>query len=93
MTPDIINALFEMGGAAFLVLNVRALRRDRVLRGVSAWPVVFFTAWGAWNVYLYPSLGMPLSAAAGVLVLAVNSVWLWMVVDLRRRPVLKSKEG
>lgn len=85
MTPDLINGLFELGGAALLTLNIRALVRDRALSGVHWAPTVFFAAWGLWNLFYYPHLGQWLSFAGGVAVVAVNLVWLglvlWFAVD------------
>lgn len=80
MTPDTINALFELGGALLTALNIRALLRDKTTKGV-VWPVnAFFTAWGAWNLYYYPALGQWISFAAGVLLVAANAVWVGLAV-------------
>lgn len=75
MTPDILNASFELAGATFLALDCRALARDKRLRGVY-WPGrAFFASWGLWNVLYYPAISQWLSFYAGLLVLAVNIVW------------------
>jgi hypothetical protein len=75
MTPDIANALFELAGAVFLILDCRALHRDKRLRGVY-WPGrVFFASWGLWNVLYYPAIAQWFSFSAGLLVLAANAVW------------------
>jgi hypothetical protein len=34
LLPDHINGLFELGGAAFLVLNIRRMHADRELKEV-----------------------------------------------------------
>lgn len=75
MTPDLLNASFEAIGALFLLADCRALYRDKQLRGVY-WPGrVFWASWGVWNVVYYPAIGQTLSFAAGLLVLAANTVW------------------
>lgn len=50
MTPDIINGLFELGGALLLLMNVVRLHRDKIVRGVHVLPTVFFSAFGFWNL-------------------------------------------
>lgn len=84
MTPDLINGLFELGGALTLCLNVRALWRDRGISGVHWGPVAFFSAWGVWNLFYYPSLGQRFSFAGGVCVVTVNLVWLGLLTWLTR---------
>jgi hypothetical protein len=76
MTPDLINASFEAGGALLLCLNVRRLWRDKQLAGVSLLPTVWFNLWGAWNLYFYAAVGQRLSWVAGIGVFAVNSAWV-----------------
>lgn len=73
---DVINAVFELGGALLLWLDVRQLSRDRMLRGVY-WPVrVFFAVWGVWNVVYYPAIGQSFSFYAGLAVVAANLAWV-----------------
>lgn len=85
MTPDMLNAAFEFVGALFLAADSRDLYRDKLLRGVY-WPGrVFFASWGAWNVLYYPSIGQTFSFIAGLLVLAVNTVWCVLAWKYRNR--------
>ena len=71
-------------GSVVTWLNVRALRRDRVVAGVD-WRVVgFFAAWGVWNLYCYPMLGHWLSAFGGVVLCAGNLTWVAMALYYRR---------
>lgn len=83
MTPDHLNALFELVGAGFLMLNVRRLLQDREVKGVSAWPAVFWSVWGFWNLYFYPAVGQFWSFAAGLLVAAANATWLSLALYLK----------
>lgn len=72
---DTINALFELGGSLLIWLNVRTILKDKVVKGVF-WPVnVFYTLWGVWNMYYYPSLGQSWSFWAGIGVVVGNAVW------------------
>lgn len=86
MTPDMINGTFELMGAVFLLLNVRQLFRDKALNGVHWLPTFFFSTWGIWNLYYYPSLGQWYSFAGGLLIVCINTFWLlqiWWYSKLR----------
>jgi hypothetical protein len=72
---DALNGLFELFGAVFAWRNALQLYRDREIRGVY-WPAwVFFTAWGLWNLYYYPSLGQWFSFGSGCLLVCGNIAW------------------
>lgn len=79
LSMDLVNGVFEFGGALLLLLNVRRLARDRHLAGVHWSPTVFFTAWGVWNLFYYPSLDQPWSFAGGVCLVCVNAFWLGQI--------------
>jgi len=76
ITPDFVNGLFEIFGAVFLWKNVKMIRIDKKLMGVCWKPTVFFTAWGFWNLYYYPSLDQWLSFTGGLAIASVNLIWL-----------------
>ncbi len=84
MTNDLINGSFEFIGAAMYVLTIRRLLRDKKYRGVSPWPVAFFSSWGAWNLIYYPSLGQWFSFAGGVALVLVNCVQLYLMWRYRK---------
>jgi hypothetical protein len=54
--------------------------KDKQVKGYSLWTPIFFTSWGAWNLFYYPHLGQTLSFAAGILVLCVNAVYLGLLI-------------
>lgn len=85
MTPDVINGAFEFAGGFAIALSVRQLYRDKIVRGVS-WPhTAFFTAWGLWNLFYYPSLDQMLSFAGGMWLVAVNATWLLQILYYSRK--------
>jgi uncharacterized membrane protein YfcA len=63
--PDIINGLFEMSGGFFLLLSVRQIMRDKIVRGISWLHVGFFSVWGIWNIYYYYNLAQWFSWVCG----------------------------
>lgn len=73
---DLINGGFELFGAFALWQNVIAVRRDRKVLGYNPKATIFFTTWGIWNLYFYPSLGQWLSFWGGVAIVTVNAIWL-----------------
>ena len=82
---DLANGLFEAFGALSLTANIRAIRRDKSVKGVD-WRVTgFFTGWGIWNLYYYPSLDQWLSFTGGLFVVTVNAIWLGHAWYYRRR--------
>jgi hypothetical protein len=77
--PDQVNAFFEGGGACLQLLNCRQLLRDRVVRGAHWLPLAFWTSWGCWNLFYYPSIGQSWSFVAGTLVFLVNGTNLFLM--------------
>ncbi len=80
---DIVNGLFELFASLFILDHCRHLYKDKVLSGVSWVSIVFFTAWGVWNLFYYPSLGQSFSFYAGILVVLSNLTWLGMIFYYR----------
>lgn len=76
MTPDLINATFELLGGAFVALSVRRLWIDRSVKGSSPWTIAFFFLWGGWNLFYYPHLDQWLSFYGGLVVVLANGLWL-----------------
>lgn len=88
MTGDTINALFEFTGAFFIIGHIAALLKDKSVAGVW-WPaVLFFTMWGVWNLWYYPSLDQWLSFVAGALLATCNAVYVALLVYYSRKRAL-----
>jgi Kef-type K+ transport system membrane component KefB len=81
---DLINGLFETGGALASIFNVRRIRRDKSVAGV-CWPVTaFFATWGYWNLIYYSGLNQPLSLVAGFVLALSSTVWVLHAVYYER---------
>ena len=77
---DLINAFFEFGGAVVVWMNVFKLHKDKKIMGVF-WPVwVFYSVWGMWNLYYYPTLQQHWSFWAGLLLVIGNTFWVCQAV-------------
>jgi len=79
MTPDQINAAFELLASIFILNHCRVLYRDKCAKGVSILSSVFFSAWGFWNIYFYPALDQHFSMYAGLCVVVSNSFYIAMM--------------
>lgn len=82
---DFINASFETAAGFFILLSILKLRKDKAVAGVHWLQVLFFAAWGWWNLYYYPSLGQWWSFAGGVGVVLTNTAWLGLMIYYMRR--------
>lgn len=73
---DSINALFEASASIFILLHVRRVWQDRLVRGVSVPAIGFFFLWGLWNIFYYPSIDQFYSFLGGLAVVAANFAYV-----------------
>lgn len=83
LTSDQINALLELGGAIFLIPSLIEAFKKKLIVGVSWITPIFFTSWGLWNCWYYPSLGQYYSAIAAIIMFIANIVWLGMILKYK----------
>jgi hypothetical protein len=81
--PDTINGTFESFGGLMILNHCRAVLKDKTVRGVSIISTVFFTGWGVWNLYFYPSLGQWMSFTGGLVIVAANTFWIGLMMRYR----------
>lgn len=81
MTPDLVNASFELLGILFMVPTFSRSYRTKVVRGVSPLTPIFFLSWGCFNIFYYTSLLQPYSAIAAIGMVVTNLIWLYMVIS------------
>lgn len=86
MNNDMMNALFELGGAIAILNHCRVLYKDKVVNGISILSTVFFTLWSVWNIYFYPSLGQWWSFVGGMSIGLANCLWVCLLVKYHRSP-------
>lgn len=84
MSPDLVNGLFELGGAAVIASQIVVVLRDQRVEGVRWWMPFFFWCWTVWNIPYYASLGQWWSWAAAWLVVATHSVYAGLLWWFRR---------
>ena len=87
INPDLVNGLFEFGGAASIGYNAFRVWKDKLIKGVSIVSTSFFTSWGLWNLYYYPHLDQTLSFAGGVAIVLTNVIWLGLMIRYRNATV------
>jgi hypothetical protein len=86
---DLINGLFEFGGAIVIWFNVVKLIKDKIIKGVYWHIWMFYSLWGFWNLYYYPSLNQYLSFIAGIFLVAGNTVWVILAIYFMKIRKLK----
>ncbi len=74
--PDAVNGMLEMAGGLFILLSIKRLHKDKVVKGVSWMHVAFFSTWGYWNLFYYPHLDQWWSFWGGIGIVTTNTFWL-----------------
>jgi len=64
---DLINGSFELLGGFAICQSIFRVIKDKSVKGVSVPHVAFFSLWGFWNLYYYPTLGQMLSFWRGIM--------------------------
>ena len=85
MWQDKINGLFELMGGVFILLHCLRLYHDKKVRGVSFIATAYFVLWGYWNIYYYPHLEQWVSFAGGLTIVAMNTLWITMMLYYIRK--------
>lgn len=81
--PDIINGTFEILAGLFVLNHCRAVLRDKAVAGVSIVSTVFFSFWGAWNLFYYPHLEQSVSFYGGIVIMAANIIWVTLLLKYK----------
>ena len=59
---DLVNGLLEgLIVSIFIFLNLKAILKDKKVRGFTLSSVIFFFVWSVWNLFYYKSLNQPFS--------------------------------
>jgi len=80
---DLINASFEMLAGVSVLNHCRCVLRDKMVHGVSIISTVFFSLWGFWNMYYYPSLDQWWSFYGGLFIVTANCLWVLLMLKYR----------
>jgi Ca2+/Na+ antiporter len=82
---DLINGLFEFVGGILVFLNCYRLYIDKEVKGVSLYACLYFTAWGLWNCYFYPVLGLSISFIGALVITIANILWVSLAIYYTRK--------
>jgi hypothetical protein len=85
MNADMVNGIFETLAGVMVSLHCWQLYKDKMVRGVNLFATMFFTSWGIWNLYYYPSLHQWFSFVGGLAVVTANVVWVWLMIYYKRK--------
>ena len=93
MNADAINGAYELIGGCFLLHSCFRLLKDKEVKGVSIPSIAFFTSWGFWNLYYYPTLNQWMSFCGGILIVTANTWWLCMAMYyIRKKKLAKNQD-
>lgn len=77
--PDIVNGMFEIGGAIACLGHIKQILKDKKVAGVFIPAVIFFSSWGYWNIFYYWHLNQWVSWLAGIVLAICNSYWAYLL--------------
>ena len=77
---DYVNGAFELFGAFASMVNLRRIYSDKIVKGIDWRVTAFWSMWGLWNLYYYPSLGQWVSFYCGAVLVASNTAWVVLAV-------------
>ena len=83
ITADMVNGCFELFGGVFILNHCRVVLRDKAVAGVSIISTMFFTSWGGFNLYYYPSLNQWFSFWGGAALVWANIYWIYLLMKYR----------
>jgi len=85
---DAVNGLFEGITGIAALFNCYKIHKDKEVKGIVWEFTIFYTLWGLWNLYYYPSLNQRFSFIGGIVIVSANAVWVGMVVYYRSKSKL-----
>ena len=80
ITPDLINSVLVLVAGGFILISVKKLYKDKIVKGVSWAHVGFFSLYGFWHIYFFSSLEQWWSVAGGSLTTFTNTIWLLQLI-------------
>lgn len=78
--PDLVNALFNLGGALSISISIWDVYVDKAVSGVHWTTFIFFIIWSMWNLFFYSHLRQWYSVAAGILMVAAEVGYMTMLI-------------
>jgi hypothetical protein len=85
MLADLFNGTLEFIGALFIIGNIFRIVKDKQLKGYNLSATAFFSLWGFWNCYFYPSLDQWISFWGGLVMVTMNTSWIVLAIHYGRK--------
>jgi hypothetical protein len=82
---DNVNGIYECGGAIALAVNCYQTYKDKEIKGLNLGSMLFFTSWGYWNLYFYPSLNQWMSTIGAAALVFFNTIWCCQAIYYTKR--------
>ena len=81
---DLINGSFEFIAGLATWINIKQIIKDKQLKGYNLKVFIFFTIWGFWNLYYYPSLNQWISFIGGISIMIANTIWIILAIYYKK---------
>jgi len=81
---DFVNALFLLGATLFMGLNIIQLYKDKMVRGVSVWPFVYFLLWNLYSLYYLVHLNQLVSFVLELFFMAVSLFYVCQIMHYKK---------
>lgn len=85
MFADLTNGLFELCAVPFIIMSIAKTQKNKSSEGVNWLHPTYFTLWGIWNLYYYPSLNQWVSFLGGLAIVIANIVWVTLLIKYNKK--------
>ena len=81
---DLVNGAWEIIGGLFIIPSILNTIKEKEVKGVNWLTILFFLAWGLWNIYFYPSNGLMFSFYGGIFLGVMNLIWVILLIKYNK---------
>ena len=81
---DLVNALFLLGATLFMGLNILQLYKDKLVRGVSVLPFIYFLLWNLYSLYYLVHLNQLVSFVLEFAFLCVSLFYVCQILHYKK---------
>ena len=89
---DAVNALFLFGATLFMGLNIKQLNKDKLVRGFSAWPVIYFLLWNLYSLYYLVHLNQLISFMLELAFMSVSLFYVCQIMHYKYLEKIKARQ-
>ena len=80
LKPDLINALFNVGGVTAVWISILTVMHDKNVAGIHWAMFLYFISWSSWNLIFWSHLKQWYSFIAGVLMVVSEFTYMILLI-------------